>query len=98
MRFKNPMISWGKGGVMQIQPLFDRVLLEPITEHTTTGGLVVTTPNSARSPRMKVVAQGAGVTANLKNGEIVFVHRHAGVEVGKHLIVKEIDILAKEVT
>jgi len=82
---------------MQIQPLFDRVLLEPITLQTTTGGLLVQPSASERGGRMKIISLGPAVTAPISIGETVFVHRHAGVEIGKFYLVKEIDILAKEV-
>ncbi len=92
---------------LKIQPLDDRVLLEPAdAEETTSGGIVL--PDTARTKpqRGKVVAAGPGKLLDsgergqlsVRVGDEVFYGKYAGTEVdvdGDTLVImKEDDILA----
>ncbi len=91
----------------KVQPLADRVLVEPLeAEEKTAGGIVI--PDSAKEKQQKgkVVAVGKGrITEDGKvtplevkvNDQVLF-GRYSGTEVkvgaGDYLIIKEDDILA----
>ncbi|HTL70478.1 MAG TPA: co-chaperone GroES [Candidatus Eisenbacteria bacterium] len=90
----------------KIQPLGDRVLVEPLeAEEKTAGGIVI--PDSAKEKQQKgkVIAVGKGRVAEdgkvtpleVKAGDQVLYGRYAGTEVkvgaNDYLIVKEDDIL-----
>ena len=92
---------------MKINPLADRVVIEPLeAEEKTTGGLYV--PDTAKEkPQMgKVVAVGAGkvsesgeiVKPEVKVGNKVLYAKYSGTDVTfegeEYLIVRESDILA----
>ena len=92
---------------MQIRPLHDRILVEPLdAEEKTAGGIII--PDTAKEKPMegKIVAVGNGykndegkiTPLDVKKGETVLYGKFAGTEVrvdGKDLlIVKETDILA----
>ena len=93
---------------MNIRPLDDRIVVEPLeAEEMTAGGIVL--PDTAKEKPMqgKVVAVGPGkrgddgsrAEMSVKKGDIVLYGKYAGAEVtveGKDLlIVKESDVLAK---
>jgi chaperonin GroES len=93
---------------MKIEPLDDRVVVEPIeAEKITKGGIVL--PDSAKEKPVKgkVVATGPGrlletgkrVEVAVKKGDVVVYARYGGTEVeidGKdYMILRESDLLAK---
>ncbi len=92
---------------IKIQPLGDRVLVEPLdAEEKTAGGIVI--PDSAKEKQQKgkVIAVGKGrvsddgklVPVEVKAGDEVLYGRYSGTEIKlggvDYLIVKEDDILA----
>lgn len=87
---------------MKVQPLADRVLIEPNpAEEKTAGGLII--PDTAKEKPLsgKVIAVGAGtaeVKMEVKTGDQVLYGKYAGTEInidGKdYLIMKQGDILA----
>ncbi len=92
---------------MDIKPLYDNVLIEPVEEdQTTASGIVIPDTASKEKPQQgKVIAVGAGKTENgkkiepsVKKGDKVIYKKWGGNEVeldGKeYLIVKSEDILA----
>jgi chaperonin GroES len=86
---------------MNIQPLDDRVLVEPIELEEKVGSIII--PDTAKEkPSMgKVVAVGTEeeLVKLLKVGDKVLFGKYAGEEIKiegkKHLIIKRDDILAK---
>lgn len=92
---------------MKIQPLGDRVLVEPQKEdlETKKGGIII--PDSAREKPMqgKVIAVGAGkrddngklIPMNVKKGDLILLPKYGGTEVKlddkEYQIVREDDIL-----
>jgi len=85
---------------MNIQPLNDRVLLRPITEGKTPGGLYIPATAGERGLLMQVISTGPDCKNGLEPNTCVLVHKFSGVEIThngtKFYIVKEIDILAKQ--
>jgi len=92
---------------LKIQPLGDRVVIEPLeAEEKTASGIVI--PDSAREKQQKgkVLAVGKGRVAEdgtvspleVKVNDQVLFGRYSGTEIkiagGEYLIVKEDDILA----
>ncbi|RZJ67150.1 MAG: co-chaperone GroES [Flavobacterium sp.] len=87
---------------LKIQPLSDRVLIEPVAAETqTASGIYI--PDTAKEKPQKgtVVAAGKGFTdyeMTVKVGDTVLYERHAGTELkfdGKdYLIMREKDIFA----
>jgi chaperonin GroES len=92
---------------MKIKPLYDRVLVQPITdEEKTTGGIIV--PDSAKEKPMKgkVVAIGPGsinkdgkrIPLDIKVDDVVLYGKYSGTEIKlnetEYLIMKEDDIFA----
>ena len=93
---------------MKIQPLGDRVLVEPVTDggEQTKGGIII--PDSAKEKPQegKVVALGTGkldddgkkVPFNVKKGDTVLMPKYGGTEVKlndvEYQIMREDDILA----
>ncbi len=87
---------------MKIQPLGERVLIEPLEAETkTASGIII--PDTAKEKPSKgtVVAVGKGTDDNkltVKNGDAVIYGKYAGTEVeleGKtYLIMQESEILA----
>ena len=91
----------------KIQPLADRVLVEPLeAEEKTAGGIVIPDTAKEKQQKGKVVAVGKGrITEDGKvtplevkvNDQVLF-GRYSGTEVkvgaGDYLIIKEDDILA----
>ena len=91
----------------KIQPLGDRVLVEPLeAEEKTTGGIVIPDTAKEKQQKGKVVAIGKGRTneegkitpLEVKVNDQVLFGRYAGTEVkigaSEYLIIKEDDILA----
>jgi len=91
---------------MNIKPLEDRVLIEPISEdQKTKSGIVL--PDSAKEPprQGRVIAVGPGridsngnrIPMSIKKGDIVlFIYDPTKIKVGdkEHFFIKEEDILA----
>jgi chaperonin GroES len=90
----------------KIQPLGDRVLVEPLeAEEKTAGGIVIPDTAKEKQQRGKVVAVGKGRTneegkvspLEVKVNDQVLFGRYAGTEVKiagtEYLIIKEDDIL-----
>lgn len=92
---------------MNLKPLGDRLLVEPIEqEETTASGIVL--PDTAKEKPMqgKVLAVGPGARKDdgsrtqmdVSTGDVVLYAKYAGTEVKigdkKHLILKETDVLA----
>lgn len=87
---------------MNIQPLADRVLIEPTAaEEVTMGGIII--PDSAKEKPLKgtVIAVGKGTKDEemvLKTGDCVLYGKYAGTELElegkKYLIMRQSDVLA----
>lgn len=87
---------------MNIKPLGDRVLIEPIAAETTTAsGIII--PDSAKEKPQKgtVIAVGKGThdyNMTVKKGDVVLYAKYAGTELNfngsDYLIMRESDILA----
>ncbi|WP_457616668.1 co-chaperone GroES [Lutibacter sp.] len=87
---------------INIKPLADRVLVEPLPAETTTAsGLII--PDSAKEKQQKgtVIAVGNGTKdepMTVKVGDIVLYGKYAGTEIEldgtEYLIMRESDILA----
>lgn len=88
---------------MNIQPLADRVLIEPTAaEEVTMGGIII--PDSAKEKPLKgkVLAVGQGTKDEpmiLKEGDEVLYGKYAGTEIefegNKYIIMRQADVLAK---
>jgi chaperonin GroES len=86
---------------MNVQPLDDRVLVEPIAEEEKVGSIII--PDTAKEkPNMgKVTAVGTDeeIKELIKVGDKVLFGKYAGEEIKiqgvKHLLVSRADILAK---
>lgn len=91
----------------KIQPLGDRVLVEPLeAEEKTSGGIVIPDTAKEKQQKGKIVAVGKGRTSEdgkltpleVKVNDQVLFGRYSGTEVkigtSDYLIVKEDDILA----
>jgi len=92
---------------MKVQPLGDRVLVEPMeAEEKTKGGIVLPDTAKEKPQQGKVVAVGQGKTLEtgevksleVKVGDKVLYGKYAGTEVTvegeEYLIIREDDILA----
>jgi chaperonin GroES len=87
---------------LKIQPLADRVLVEPAAaEEKTTGGIII--PDTAKEKPQKgtVIAVGKGKKdepMTVKAGDIVLYGKYSGTEINfdgnDYLIMRESDILA----
>lgn len=87
---------------VKIQPLSDRVLIEPVAAETTTAsGIII--PDSAKEKPQKgtVVAVGKGTKEEpmtVKVGDLVLYGKYAGTELtvegNDYLIMRESDIFA----
>ena len=87
---------------MKIQPLADRVLIEPAAaEEKTVGGIII--PDTAKEKPLqgKVVAVGKGTKDEemvLKAGDTVLYGKYAGTELEfegtKYLIMRQSDVVA----
>ena len=91
----------------KIQPLADRVLIEPLeAEEKTSGGIVIPDSAKEKQQRGRVIAVGKGriddngklTPLEVKSGDEVLYGRYSGTEIkvggNEYLIVKEDDILA----
>lgn len=88
---------------MNIQPLSDRVLIEPTAaEEVTASGIII--PDSAKEKPLKgtVLAVGNGTKDEemiLKPGDCVLYGKYAGTEIEvegkKYLMMRQNDVLAK---
>ena len=92
---------------MNIQPLADRVLVEPLKEEETKkGGIIIPDTAKEKPQEGKVIAVGTGkldedgkkIAFNVKKGDRVLMPKYGGTEVkidGKeYQIIREDDILA----
>lgn len=87
---------------LNIKPLADRVLVEPVEAETTTAAGIIIPDNAKEKPQKgKVVAVGTGTKdepMTVKSGDTVLYGKYAGTELkfeGKdYLIMRESDILA----
>ena len=86
---------------MNIQPLADRVLIEPTAAEVTLGGIII--PDSAKEKPLKgkVLAVGGGTKDEemvLKPGDEVLYGKYAGTEIefegNKYLMMRQADVLA----
>lgn len=87
---------------MKIQPLADRVLIEPVAAETkTASGIII--PDTAKEKPLQgvVVAAGAGTKDEemvLKEGDSVLYGKYSGTEIefegSKYLIMRQSDVLA----
>jgi len=93
---------------MTIEPLDDRVVVEPMeAEETTRGGIVLPDTAKEKPQRGKVVAVGPGRVLDsgeraapaVKKGDVVVYAKYGGTEVEiddtTYMILRESDILAK---
>ena len=87
---------------LNIKPLADRVLIEPVEAETQTASGIIIPDNAKEKPQKgKVVAVGNGTKdepMTVKSGDTVLYGKYAGTELkleGKdYLIMRESDILA----
>ncbi|MBR9914866.1 MAG: co-chaperone GroES [Algicola sp.] len=87
---------------LNIKPLADRVLVEPVEAETKTASGIIIPDNAKEKPQKgKVVAVGNGTKdepMTVKSGDTVLYGKYAGTELkleGKdYLIMRESDILA----
>ncbi|MBE9488369.1 MAG: co-chaperone GroES [Bacteroidetes bacterium] len=87
---------------MKIQPLADRVVVEPkALEHKTAGGLIIPDTNKEKPLEGVVLAVGAGtkdIAMEVKVGDNVLYGKYSGTEVSveneEYLIMRQSDILA----
>ncbi len=87
---------------LNIKPLADRVLIEPVEAETTTAAGIIIPDNAKEKPQKGiVVAVGTGTKdepMTVKSGDTVLYGKYAGTELkyeGKdYLIMRESDILA----
>lgn len=87
---------------MKIQPLADRVLVEPApAEEKTVGGIII--PDTAKEKPLKgtVIATGNGTkdeTMVLKTGDTVLYGKYSGQEIEfegkKYLMMRQSDVMA----
>ena len=87
---------------LNIKPLADRVLVEPLPAETTTSSGIIIPDNAKEKPQKgKVVAVGSGTKdekMTVKSGDTVLYGKYAGNELKlqgqDYLIMRESDILA----
>ncbi len=88
---------------MSIQPLADRVVIEPLdAEEKTSGGIYIPDNAKEKPQKGKVIAVGAGKKdepMELAAGDLVLYGKYSGTEIkvdGKALLImRESDVLAK---
>jgi chaperonin GroES len=91
---------------MKIQPLGDRVLVEPLKEEESTkGGIIIPDTAKEKPQQGKVIAVGTGklddngnkIAFNVKKGDLVLMPKYGGTEVKidnkEYQILREEDIL-----
>lgn len=87
---------------VNIKPLADRVLIEPVAaEQTTASGIIIPDTAKEKPQRGKVIAVGSGKPdepMTVKVGDTVLYGKYAGTEISvegnDYLIMRENDILA----
>ena len=92
---------------MNIKPLFDKVVLQPNTENTSTtsSGIILKSNDQEKPTIAKVVAVGPGgvvdgenITMQVKKGDVVLYSKYSGAEFTfdkqDYIIIKQSDILA----
>ena len=87
---------------LQIKPLADRVLVQPLEAETTTASGIIIPDNAKEKPQKgKIVATGPGTKDNpitVKVGDTVLYGKYSGTELkldGKdYLMMRESDLLA----
>ena len=87
---------------LNIKPLADRVIVEPLPAETTTSSGIIIPDNAKEKPQKgKVVAVGSGTKdekMTVKSGDTVLYGKYAGSELKlqgqDYLIMRESDILA----
>jgi len=87
---------------VNIKPLADRVLIEPVaSEQTTASGIIIPDTAKEKPQRGKVIAVGSGKPEEpmtVKVGDTVLYGKYAGTEISvegsDYLIMRETDILA----
>lgn len=91
---------------MQLKPLFDRVVLQPLeNEKETKGGIILPTAAQEKSQLAMVIAVGNGLSLDgkeiamqVKVGDRVLYGKYTGTEVNvddkKCVVVRQTDILA----
>ena len=91
---------------MAVHPLGDRVLVQPVEDEETKGGIIVPDMAKEKPQRGKIVAVGKGrlntkgvrIPLEVKKGDSVLFKRYSGTEINiddeKYLILQESDILA----
>jgi len=91
---------------LNIKPLADRVIVEPMEAETMKGGIIIPDTAKEKPQQAKVIAVGPGRTAEdgsriapeVKKGDVVFYGKYSGTEVSvggtDYLILREGDILA----
>jgi chaperonin GroES len=91
---------------VNIKPLADRVLVEPLEGETMKGGIIIPDTAKEKPQQGKIVAVGPGRTSDdgkrippeVKKGDTVLYGKYSGTEVtvgGKdYLILRESDVLA----
>lgn len=86
---------------MKLQPLADRVLVEPLAAEEKVGGIYIPDTAKEKPQKGKIIAVGPGDKDNkvtLKVGDCVLYGKYSGTEINyegsDYLIMKESDILA----
>ena len=87
---------------VNIKPLADRVLIEPVAaEQTTASGIIIPDTAKEKQQKGKVIAVGNGKAdepMTVKVGDTVLYGKYAGTEISvegtDYLIMRETDILA----
>ena len=87
---------------VNIKPLADRVLVEPVAaEQTTASGIIIPDTAKEKPQKGKIIAVGNGKPdepMTVKEGDIVLYGKYAGSEINHegvdYLIMRESDILA----
>lgn len=86
---------------MKLQPLADRVLVEPLAAEEKVGGIYIPDTAKEKPQKGKIIAVGPGDNDNkvtLKVGDCVLYGKYSGTEINyegsDYLIMKESDILA----
>jgi chaperonin GroES len=86
---------------MKLQPLDDRVLVEPIEEEEKVGSIVI--PDTAKEKPMTGIVRAVGTDKELKElvseGDRVYFGKYAGTEIKmdgkKYMLIPRADLLAK---
>jgi chaperonin GroES len=95
-----------KGGLMEVRPLRDRVLVKRVEEQEQRiGGIIIPDSAKEKPQQAKVVAVGSGrvndegrvIPPDVKAGDYVLIGKYAGTEIKlddkEYLIVREDEIL-----